>query len=242
MADRVARDGVLIAGVVIWADWVCIGIAAVVLSSRSLLPDQFRRGIGALYDPQQHPRTNSFGSNSRTAMKKGIRFLGGAFLLGVLLLIAVGLMVGSKVAEGLQGGSGKDADTGAVHAAATQSAGPDPKPASASDVSPSTSCTADACLFVPGKTGSKVTSPGDNYNVTPCGPVLVASKNDKSFTCTLPEMSRVIAGACAGSTKDGKWCDVQTRDTWVPIPTLTSNAASTAAPVDAAPDSAAGKN
>lgn len=173
--------------------------------------------------------------------KKGIRFLGGALLLGVLLLIAVGLMVGSKVSEGLQGGGGKDADTGAVHAAATQSAGPDPKPASASDVAPSTSCTADACLFVPGKTGTKVASPGDNYTVTPCGPVLVASKSDKPFTCTLPEMSRVIAGACAGSTKDGKWCDVQTRDTWVPIPASATDAASTAAPVDAAPDSAAGE-
>lgn len=164
-------------------------------------------------------------------MKKGIRFLSGAFMLGILLLIAVGLMVGSKVAEGIQGGATKEAaDTGAVHAAATQSAGPDPKPASATDVTPSSSCTADACLFVPGKGSSNAAPPGDNYTVTPCGPVLVASKNDKPFTCTLPEMSRVIAGACASSTKDGKWCQLETRDTWVPIPASATDAAATAAP------------
>jgi hypothetical protein len=165
------------------------------------------------------------------AKGKGAKIFVSALFLGVLLLIAVALAVGSHVTGGVEGlaqskgaskgpGVPQEAHMEAVHAAATQSAGPDPKPASADDQEPSKNCTAEACAYVPGAVGATIPSPGDGYAVTHCGPMTIAHKAGTKYDCSLASMSHAIAGICAKNTKDGDWCALgaKDRDAWVPLP------------------------
>jgi hypothetical protein len=166
------------------------------------------------------------------ARGKGIRFLGGAFLLTVLLLIAAGLMVGSKVSEGLE----QMAKSAPTKAAATppSAAGPDPAPAAEAEQEPSKHCTADACVYVASTPGKTPPSPGEGYSSVPCGLSMVAHKSDQPFQCNIATMSHAIAAVCAKGTKGGKWCEMSDaqKDAWIPLPQNinASSLADTAAP------------
>lgn len=146
------------------------------------------------------------------AKGKGSGIVGSVIVLGLLLLVAVGLAIGSRVTEGLEQGRKENQHTNAVSAAATESAGPDPAPGN--------SCTAEACVYVPGSVGQAIPSPGDDYAVSTCGTQLMAHKKGTEQDCSLLTMSQAIAGVCAKFTKDGKWCQMGAgeRDAWIPLP------------------------
>jgi hypothetical protein len=154
------------------------------------------------------------------AKGKGARIVGSVVVLGLLLLVAVGLAIGSRVTEGLEQGRKENKHTNAVSAAATESAGPDPTPAEASDPASGNSCTAEACVYVPGSVGKAIPSPGEDYAVSTCGTQLMAHKKGTEKDCSLLTMSQAIAGVCAKFTKDGKWCQMgaDERDAWIPLP------------------------
>jgi hypothetical protein len=157
------------------------------------------------------------------AKGKGLRFVGGALFLGILLLFAVACAVGSNVVEGLEQKTVNqdNAHTTAVRAAATEAGGPDPKPAEATEVEPSKGCTGDACLYVASTPGAAVPHPGDGYSMSNCGPLSMAHKEGVKADCSLATMSHAIAGLCARKKgNEGGWCPMAAdeQDAWIPLP------------------------
>ena len=151
-------------------------------------------------------------------MAKGLfnkKFVGPAIFLAVLLLIAVALAVSSRVVEGMdQKNEGKEAKT----LGSTPDAGP--KPAEAADITPSASCTADSCVYIPSAVGETVPSPGQGYTVSNCGPLIVAHKEGTEKSCSLAMMSHAIAAVCSKITGGKEWCNLTDaqKNKWIPIP------------------------
>lgn len=156
------------------------------------------------------------------AKGKGLRFVGGALFLGILLLIAVACAVGSRVTEGLEQKTenAENAHTNAVHAAAKKTAGPDPKPAEATEIEPSKGCTSEACIYVASTPGKALPTPGEGYSVHNVGPLTMAYKTDAAVKSSLASMSHAIASICSKNTTDGEWCAMrdQEKDAWIPLP------------------------
>lgn len=156
------------------------------------------------------------------AKGKGLRFVGGAIFMGVILLIAVACAVGSQVTEGLEQKTADDENTHtkAVHAAAKGTAGPDPKPAEANEVEPSRGCGTDACVYVASTPGKTMPHPGEGYSVRNVGPLTMAYKGDAPTKASLASMSHAIASICSKNTTDSEWCAMrdQEKDAWFPLP------------------------
>jgi hypothetical protein len=156
------------------------------------------------------------------AKGNGIRFIGSAVFLGVLLLIAVGCAIGARVSEGLEQKvtPKENAHTEAVVKAASEVAAPEPRPAEETELQPSKNCTGEVCLYVPGTAGSTIPHPGDDYTVSGCATHLMAHKKGVKADCSLPITSHAIASVCAKNTKAGEWCNMapEQRDAWIPMP------------------------
>lgn len=152
-----------------------------------------------------------------------MKFIGPAVFLFVLLLIAVALAVSSRVVEGMEQKDASkeasgDAKTATLKAASTPDVGP--KPAEAAEMAPSTSCTADSCVYIPSAAGETVPKPGEGYTVSNCGPLTVAHKDGTEKSCSLAMMSHAIAAVCSKVTGGKEWCNLTDaqKNKWIPIP------------------------
>ena len=173
------------------------------------------------------------------AKGKGLRIVGGFLFLSILLLIAVACAVGSRVTEGLEQKTTNEdnSHTNAVHAAAKETAGPDPNPAEADELEPSKGCTAEACIYVASTPGTTMPSPGEGYSVRNVGPLTMAYKGDAPVKASLASMSHAIASICSKNTTNDEWCAMrdQEKDAWIPLPSNidTTGLAAMAAPAKA---------
>lgn len=159
-------------------------------------------------------------------MSKGffsMKFVGPAIFLSALLLIAVALAVSSRVVEGMEQKKemkevNVEAKAATMKAASTPDAGP--KPAEAADMTPSSSCTADSCVYIPSAAGETVPNPGKEYTVSNCGPLTVAHKEGTEKSCSLAMMSHAIAAVCSKVTGGKEWCNLTDaqKNKWIPIP------------------------
>ena len=154
-----------------------------------------------------------------------MKFIAQALFLTFLLLVAVWMSIGSRVLEGMeQSDDKKPADSADAAKEAVDKAvstpGEEPKPAEAHEQAPSTQCSADSCVYIPGSVGKAAPSAGEGYTISNCGPLMVAHKEGKEKSCSLAMMSHAIAGVCAKHTKDGKWCNLTDaqKDSWIPMP------------------------
>ena len=149
-----------------------------------------------------------------------MKFIGPALFLFSLLIIALVFAVSGNVVEGMdqKNGSTNETQKTTVDAANTPDAGP--KPAEASDIMPSTSCTADSCVYIPSSAGETIPTPGPNYTVSNCGPLTVAHKDGTEKSCSLAMMSHVIAGVCSSVSSGKEWCNLTDaqKNKWIPIP------------------------